>query len=605
MKATTIKMSVMLLSLTLALGSCEKEFPEDKRNGALIPVKFNILGVTEGVSEELTRSGSVHSEPETVVLPLDNGLSLEISLEQDAPVLRDGTPQSLPDGITYRLMAVDVSSNELLALADGVTGSTIPELFVPASSGCRFYALSYKTSETILPAYTVGNILSTLAVDNTKDFLLWNSGTGAMTKEIDGSYLLNITFRQELVRVKLIIDSQLTGRTVETIAANITIGEVATNGTLSYPTRVVTPSGTLSSPAFSWTTPASNQENSVRLVFPKASSTVIVTLPVSAIKLQGVAAIPIVSTLVPFTTALERGNSYTVRIKIIKITQSNKFASSNIYWDGSKLTFKPYSATPSAEYGSSGTTEPNAQFYQGVYFQYGSLIGISPVGTFSFSSTPIYVPYYGDGKSPGWRSSFAEKNDDDLTGISGAGSHGAWTSALPYITDGSSITRDNYHAMDPNQNTPTMWNSFKGDICQYISATQPGLSGYRLPFINEYGGSSDIDHTTTGYTSHYKRVGSFSILLTSDRDDGKYIINDGTMFSHNDTDAAAIFFPASGYRYWSPNYDLTYTGRSGYYHTGSSSGANVHNFHFNVSYVYPNKVYSRLLGKPIRCVRQE
>ncbi|MDR1526487.1 MAG: hypothetical protein LBS46_02310, partial [Dysgonamonadaceae bacterium] len=110
-KQIVLNASLMLLNLSLMLsfGSCEKELPEGKHNGALIPVKFNILGVTEGVSGELTRSSSVNGEPETVVLPLDDGLSLEISLEQDAPVLRDAAPQPLPDGTTYRLLAVEVS----------------------------------------------------------------------------------------------------------------------------------------------------------------------------------------------------------------------------------------------------------------------------------------------------------------------------------------------------------------------------------------------------------------------------------------------------------------------------------------------------------------
>ncbi|MDR1526757.1 MAG: hypothetical protein LBS46_03685, partial [Dysgonamonadaceae bacterium] len=461
----------------------------------------------------------------------DDGLSLEISLEQDAPVLRDAAPQPLPDGTTYRLLAVEVSSNELLALADGVMGFPSPALTVPASADCKFYALSNKTTGAISPAYTVGNILTTLAVGNTQDFLLWSSGTNAMLKEGDGSYLLNITFRQELARVKLIIDSQSTGKAIETIANNITIGQVVIDGTLSYPTGVVTPSGTLSSPAFSWPTPASTQESRVCLVFPKASGVLTVTLPANAIKLRDVAtSIPTIQTPITFTTALERGNSYTIRVKILKIAASTgfaKFASSNIYWDGEKLTFAPYTSTPLTQY----TTE---QQYQGVFFKFGSLVGGSPVGNFSVSSTILYVPYYGNGTSPGWQSSFATKTTDDVSNFPGVSvGHGSWTSwqNIVYITDGTSADRSNYHVMDPARNTPTMWNSYIGDICQYISATQPGLSGYRLPMSIEFGKNSD-------WGSYTGTIGG------TDSDDGKRVIDAG----NRHTGGNGVFFPMSNYR---------------------------------------------------------
>jgi hypothetical protein len=584
MKTTTIKMSVMLLSLTLALGSCEKELPEGKRNGALIPVKFNILGVTEGVSEELTRSGSVNSEPETVVLPLGDGLSLEISLEQDAPVLRDAAPQPLPDGTTYRLLAIEVSTNKLLALADGVIGFPSPELSVPIDADCKFYALSYKTTETISPAYTVGDVLSTLTVDNTKDFLLWSSG-GALTQDVNNEYSLDVTFSQQLARVKLIIDSQVTGKAIQTIAAGITIGQVATGGTLSYPTGVVTPSGTLSSPAFSWTTPASNQESSVRLVFPKASSILTVTLPANAIKLQDVATyIPTASTPITFTTALERGNSYTIRVKILRIALSDKFASSNIYWDGTKLTFAPYTSTPSTQY----TTE---QHYQGVYFKFGSLVGVSPVGSFNTSSTLIYVPYYGDGTSPGWQESRATRTTDDVSNFPGASPHGSWTSwaNMLYISGGTSTDRSNFHVIDPAQNTSDKWRTFKGDICQYISATQPGLSGYRLPMSIEFGSTSNW----SSYTG--TKSGSAS-------SNGKWVIGAGCSFTGH-----GVFFPATNYRRNS-NGGLSLITTVGHYMSGSTreSGGcyllDITSSSTNPSNYTVNRDYD---AAPVRCILQE
>ncbi|MDR1526772.1 MAG: fimbrillin family protein, partial [Dysgonamonadaceae bacterium] len=547
----------------------------------------------------------------------DDGLSLEISLEQDAPVLRDAAPQPLPDGTTYRLLAVEVSTNQLLALADGVIGSTSPELHVPIDADCKFYALSYKTTETILPAYTVGNTLTTpLAVGSTKDFLLWRSGTiGALTQDVT----LEVTFSQQLARVQLIIDSQLTGKTIETINNNITIGEVATGGTFNYPTGEVAASGTLSSPAFSWTTPTSTQESSVRLVFPKVSGVLTLTLPLYAIRLQGVTPYyPPVPTQIAFTTALECGHSYTVQIKMRK--RSNKFASSNIYWDGSKLTFKPYSATPSAEYGSTGTTEQNAQYYQGVYFQFGSLVGSSPVMAFSNDTTSIYVPYYNSGVNSTWVKSKATKTDD-VTGNSAsphvaftwsgtAGNQEDNTNFWPRITDSYPGYESNTFVVDPARNTAAMWNSFRGDICQYISATQEGLEGYRMPFMTEFGISQVENYNASGYTRGYKRYGTFSSDgVIPNQNDGKYLILKGTLFSPSSSDTDAIFFPASGRRhYYSPNINYLYeVGFRGCYWSataGSTEGEGRYTA-FNSSSVGPGNNSRRTWGYVVRCVLQE
>jgi hypothetical protein len=63
----------------------------------------------------------------------------------------------------------------------------------------------------------------------------------------------------------------------------------------------------------------------------------------------------------------EATKSYTIAVKLYKKT-SYKFAGSNIYWNGSELTFFPH--------GENDYTK-----YLGVLFKWGSLIGVSPART--------------------------------------------------------------------------------------------------------------------------------------------------------------------------------------------------------------------------------
>ncbi|MDR2804811.1 MAG: hypothetical protein LBB85_04095 [Dysgonamonadaceae bacterium] len=613
MKKTVFNGSqLLLLGLTLLLGACEKEVPDAPANGGRIAVKFNIVGVSEGTSEEVLRSGG--EEPETQIVPLDNGLSLEISLERDSRPLRAATPQPLPAGTTYRLMAVEASNRKLLAMEDGVVGSNAPVLHVPADATCNFYALSCNTTEAI-PAFNGYEINKTVPfytnIDNSSDFLFWKSSS--LTKDANNEYWLDITFEQKLIQLKIIIEGvrQFTGTTVKitdiSTTSPVTIDPVYVRGQFSYDGNISDASLRTSVAFDSWTYDSSNCESGAKQVFKRMyalNDPLTLTIPANAISLEDGYQVPVSQTTVKFSdlVSLTYGNRYTLRVKIWKLSQ--KFASSNIYWDGEKLTFKPYVADPSLYEAE--------QQYQGVPFKFGSLIGVSPSGGYHKDTTSIYVPYYNSGSSPTWVKSKPSKTTDN-TGNSaspheaftwdtsnGSNENGA-TAFWPYIDKQyPDLPYSNYYdytAIDANWNTVAMWNSFRGDICQYISATQgktdPTMRGYRLPVVVEFLNNGD-----------WQMNSSFGDQ-TSDKNDGTFRITGGCFRSSSG--ANSVFFPASGHR---RSYQglISSVGTRGSYWSGSGSeGSYCYQLSFTNGYK-GNVPYTHIDHRTalmVRCILQE
>jgi hypothetical protein len=123
-----------------------------------------------------------------------------------------------------------------------------------------------------------------------------------------------------------------------------------------------------------------------------------------------------------FSTVLGEGVSYTL---LVELQRTNRWAKSNIYWDGQKLTFD--------------RTPLGHENYQGVFFKWWSLVGISPVGD-GDSAITIYVPgvgaqtistsSYGSwGSIPGGSSDVCTSIDNDwrLPTVLEFGSGSAWS----------------------------------------------------------------------------------------------------------------------------------------------------------------------------------
>ncbi|MDR1345020.1 MAG: hypothetical protein LBJ39_06675 [Tannerellaceae bacterium] len=239
----------------------------------------------------------------------------------------------------------------------------------------------------------------------------------------------------------------------------------------------------------------------------------------------------------------------------------NGWAGSNIYWDGTKLTFDDVG-------------DPTHQYYQGVYFQWGSLWGISPVGDWSNNSTPVYKPngsgYIVD-KAASW-TAIARVGDTNITSNPPPGKDKRDRAYLYEITDGSTGV---------------------GDICKYL--TEKGLAPgspakkWRMPTSNEFETTASYSKTTT-----------WGGIMTSDQADGSYIINDSRGYTK--TGIGTPFFPSSGYR--DSNGTLGNVGSDGYYWSGSPGGAHSYELSFYSSGVYPATNYIRSFAYSVRCVQE-
>jgi hypothetical protein len=240
---------------------------------------------------------------------------------------------------------------------------------------------------------------------------------------------------------------------------------------------------------------------------------------------------PLIFSNIPieFSTALEPGKTYLLDVRFKK----NRWAGSNIYWDGEKLTFDAFSSTT---------------LYQGVFFKWGSLIGISPHGGTAaedVDALPIYIPPVNGGE---WAMKTVGTD------------HALWAATpksyenIPYYTTVTSAGWEANALYGENDFT-----EYTGDICSYLTS---GV--WRMPSRAELGYPS----------SSSLEFGVLGNVLSSNAF-GTGIMGWGRAFTFVSDGYAAIGyvrFPASGFR--DPSGVLTWQGNDGSYWTGSDLGSN-------------------------------
>jgi hypothetical protein len=273
------------------------------------------------------------------------------------------------------------------------------------------------------------------------------------------------------------------------------------------------------------------------------------------------------------------------------------FAGSNIYWDGFKLTFK-----------EAGYTGPE-NYYQGVFFKWGSLVGISPAGL-EFAefttSTPIYTPTFVSTSNKNW-----SKNTTSSV----------WLDIVP-VRDNVAGDRYSTYLMDDARNTDNdyaYWKAKKGDICRYISENGYGpveggvKYGYRMPTLYELGAKNMPNGSYITYSydgpEGWKKAGMGNDDYSTSGAEGTRV-----MSSYAFNSVVGTILPASGYLL--PNSGLTNctlsrVGTWGFYWSGSTYDAlnplNLNDggwalFFFSSSFSF-SAVGLDSYGFPVRCVR--
>ncbi|GHT84679.1 hypothetical protein FACS18947_2470 [Bacteroidia bacterium] len=231
------------------------------------------------------------------------------------------------------------------------------------------------------------------------------------------------------------------------------------------------------------------------------------------------------------------------------------WAGSNIYYDATlkHLTFADYN-------------DKSKEQYQGVYFQWGSLIGITPVGPYSATNTVTYQK-----------------------GVEAAAADAPAWNAIPHVTAPATPYGrvENYLteiAHDPGNDI--------GDICKYLTELgyAPAGKRWRMPTSAEFGEASD-----------YGNVGATPWpAVTSVNADGTDLFANGKQLRKLNTP----FFPASGYRYYSSG-ALNGVGQYGYAWSSSpSSATGGFGLAFDSSAAYPAFYNYRTYGFPVRCVAE-
>jgi hypothetical protein len=606
-------------ALAMILSACEKELLDNK-SGKEVLVRVRLVGITEGGEEDLTRSDSM-KESEMVSTSIGDGMLLEMQMERDTSALR-ATKTQLDNNSLFRVVALKHNTTTFISYGD-YKGDGTPVaggLHVPINGSYDFVCYSYDSST--LPAAPTqkqdDNISTTInALQGAKD-LLWTKINKDVT---DVAPELEILLSRVMVRVKLVLDLSYNKWTITGVSGNLTLGLVGIGGTISLANGTV--ASNTGTPTFSsWTGSGYQWESSTELlVMPRASGTT-VSIPKNAITRQSLSAIPSDVATTTFSSALKSGFSYRLLVRLrIPI-----WARSNIYWDDvtdsskPKLTFVP----------ADGVTD--YQGYQGVYFKWGSLVGISPVGWGFSGTTDIYVPIV---KNPlntsTWKAttgSTMAANNTDFPNVTSNwntwGNNTANATDIPYLdpvnyrTAGSvAFGVYNQYAMDAERNVYDVYKNFRGDICQYLSTKTGVVSGdYRLPMSSELGiggGRWDSSDPTTTPTSDgwVKGTGSFGQAYGASFANGRadwlsengHGGTPGVLGSAINKTMWNVVFPASGSRNSTgevPNTDQVGLYWSGSVHTDITTS---YRLYFHDTAVVISASSNRSEGYPIRCVK--
>lgn len=484
---------VLIAALALIFASCDKnnELENKELSGKDVSVRIHSMSVAEGNSENLTRSSS-QEKSKTVSTSIGDGMLLEMNIEEDKSPLR--ATVALANNVRFRVIAVEKNSTKYYSHGDFVYGGNLVpsnDFHVKVGESYDYICISYN-STAALPgvSYTVGsNLPTSFTIDNTKD-LLWCRVAGGVVPS--SGVELDIVLKQKLSKVTVILDCTYNGWNILAAANKVSIAAIGVT-TINWTTGAIT--GSDASPFFSFqtrSTPNSPTHTSNELrILPTTSNAVITLAAGSVTRVSPMMALPATASSLTLTKALTAGVNYTITVRL----RTPIFARSNIYWTGSAMDF--------VRAGSSDTSKDG---YQGLFFKWGSLVGISPIKSF--------LSYYYVGATPCyWPNNSSPQ------------SYGSWD-AIPYEND-ANVTE----VGAPNTTT------LKGDICTQIDLE------YRLPKAGEFG-------TVFGnWNTHSWTKGQYfsAFVVPEEYTDGTYNFIDNNEGWANNA-ALGIRIPASGGR---------------------------------------------------------
>ena len=547
-----VLLTVCVSGILSLLTSCSTEIENkpDSKKGKKVPVNFTLnIGayptddpvqpdVRSATSANFNRGGELEEAIDFVHIA--NNVYMYATLVEENPVNLRSIPTNIPNNTVVRIIAYNASS-VVVDFKDYkvISGSLEPEtteLSVPDGASYRFAAYAMDSTSTAVTSHVDDLLLFDMALFPNCD-LLW--GCTALTP-ITGTSSVSITLVHKLSRIKVEMSTyNVTPYAPIEVISDAFVSPHSTMGPhfLNLISGVITNPSPPPSPGkqitqwrakngvAAWGTLNDTiVESNYYTIFTNNANEV--ALKIGGLQIRG--ALLADNTTVPFewrfTKKLEPGRSYLLRLNIVSLI----WAGSNIFWEAnganSRLTFL-HESTPE-----------ELQGYQGVFFKWGSLVGISPrnhgSAAFDPAATKLFVPPVSGGN---WLVQYA------------AGPN-AWSGgSLAQIpsTPGASLVSgnwlDNHSARNYLSETAIhVPAQFRGDICKYLSDNGYAPPGnWRMPNGREFG-KGPSDYISTG------SVDPPGLSLVAE--DGTQNYYDVRFGAKRTILTSTIFFPNSGYR---------------------------------------------------------
>jgi hypothetical protein len=588
-----VSITMVAAALLFLLSACVIEPGMDA--GRKVAIRFAASNGDEAGDDIVLRSAAT-ATPETQTVSLGGDFFLYATLTPEAAdaagELRAAEP--LANGQKVYLSAYEAGTDTHVStvLYIYTNGNLVAEggngLEVETGSTYNFTAYSYYNNTTDTPSAT--------NVDPAKDLIWGQQANKAITAE---DQTVSIVMTRRFARAKVRIGTTIPGAAILAPLGNVTITSSYAN--LSVPDGALTKGAdiphTVTFPDFESTD--SIVSNETDTVYPGVK----VNIASMIIDVPGQDGTPFTRSDISLGfNSLKGGKSYVLEVSV----RQTRWAFSNIYWQA--VDDEGDDRYPG--YLTFDTTNKGHQGYQGVFFRYGSLVGVSPHtnGSAAYTSdystaTPVYIPTYVEGGTSTWSapttSPYSGWGDIPRLGMS-----------------------PDFSLTDAEWNTPEMYANLKGDICQYLGKTDTALNGYRMPIWAEYQVALVSWNTETPTSGGWlKGDGNFTMVYDAGYADGRadfLATQKGTSYNPNQPTNGAgmklgaginwemgVVLPASAYRDGS-----SYLGAIGlvgsYPHASSytTQGGGPTFLTFNANQIYYGWAQTNQFSPPVRCIRK-
>ncbi|MDR1883351.1 MAG: fimbrillin family protein [Prevotella sp.] len=291
------------------------------------------------------------------------------------------------------------------------------------------------------------------------------------------------------------------------------------------------------------------------------------------------------------------------------------------YWAASNIYFQPddgeggSATTGVLTFAESGTDKQN---YQGVFFKWGSLIGVDPVTVGDINAnTYLFIP---DDDTPGKyhkvkasEVSTALNIDNFRTAVAG------WTGGvtastdwplIPYVADAiadpTPVAWRDFDALEGFSNSAN-YAAFKGDICRYLSANRYGYNTiailettWKMPVSQMFGDDTVYGTNYTWTAGNSTSSSNIDGALASDFHYATYSYARGIAPEFPASGARSLY--GDGYGNEFPGY-LLHVGSHGRYQS-SSPTVHMYSLNFSSGTLTPAYIDGRLNSLSVRCLRE-